>query len=109
MAPSFELRLESSDELLAVARRRKKSATSSYLISSGGSAGEVTRDDDELSGKVRQCCFLGSRVVLRTLTCWGCCRDPTCVSTAAFAMACQPLLRTQLPAWLELACHALDP
>jgi hypothetical protein len=53
MAPSFELRLESSDELLAVARRRKKSATSSYLISTGGSAEAVTRDDEELSGKVR--------------------------------------------------------
>jgi hypothetical protein len=54
MAPSFELRLESSDELLAVARRRKKSATSSYLISTGGSAEAVTRDDEELSGKVRE-------------------------------------------------------
>lgn len=52
MAPSFELRLESSDELLAVARRRKKSATSSYLVSTGGSAEAVTRNDEQLSGKV---------------------------------------------------------
>lgn len=53
MAPSFELRLESSDELLAVARRRKKSATSSYLISTGASAAAVTRGDEELTGKVK--------------------------------------------------------
>ncbi|WIA33238.1 hypothetical protein OEZ86_006380 [Tetradesmus obliquus] len=53
MAPSFELRLESSDELLAVARRRKKSATSSYLISTGASAAAVTRGDEELTGKLK--------------------------------------------------------
>jgi hypothetical protein len=62
MAPSFELRLESTDELLALARRRKKSATSSYLISTGGSAAAVTRDDDELTGKVSKCVLRACRM-----------------------------------------------
>lgn len=49
---TFEVRLEASDQLLAVARRRKKSATSSYLISMGSDAGSVTREDEQLVGKV---------------------------------------------------------
>lgn len=76
MGQHFELRLESTDECLAVARRRVKSATSSYVIgltSSGCSSGSSTptsshdghssssslrRDDPEVVGKVSTvfCC-----------------------------------------------------
>lgn len=52
MAPSFELRVEATDELLAVARKRKKSAKSSYLISMAGSAASIKRDDDQVVAKV---------------------------------------------------------
>jgi hypothetical protein len=72
MGQHFELRLESTDECLAVARRRLKSATSSFIIglpgsscSSGSSTPSSTRsahdgngsatlrrDDPEVAGKV---------------------------------------------------------
>eukprot|EP00878_Enallax_costatus_P040693 GHUV01047042.1.p1 GENE.GHUV01047042.1~~GHUV01047042.1.p1 ORF type:complete len:282 (+),score=98.28 GHUV01047042.1:171-1016(+) len=52
MAPSFELRIEVSDESLAVARKRKKSAKSSYLISMEGNAASIKRADDQLVAKV---------------------------------------------------------
>ncbi|KAF8067363.1 LIMR family protein [Scenedesmus sp. PABB004] len=45
---AYELRLEATDELLAVARRRVKSARSSYLISAGPLASAVTRGDAQL-------------------------------------------------------------
>lgn len=71
----FELRLESTDECLAVARRRMKSATSSYIIGlsscssgsstpssssghdgsssgGGGGASSLRRDDPVVVGKV---------------------------------------------------------
>lgn len=69
----FELRLESTDECLAVARRRVKSATSSYVIGlsssscssgsstpsgspshhdGGSSSSSLKRDDPEVIGKV---------------------------------------------------------
>lgn len=77
VAQHFELRLEATDECLAVARRRVKSATSSYVIGLSGSAGgcsssgtstpssapsqhdcssgsSLRRDDPEVIGKVRQ-------------------------------------------------------
>ncbi len=74
VAQHFELRLEATDECLAVARRRVKSATSSYVIGLSGSAcsssgtstpssapsqhegssgGSLRRDDPEVVGKVR--------------------------------------------------------
>lgn len=72
MGQHFELRLESTDECLAVARRRMKSATSSFIIglpgsscSSGSStpsssrsvhdgnrSAALWRDDPEVVGKV---------------------------------------------------------
>lgn len=82
MGQHFELRLESTDECLAVARRRVKSASSSYIIgltssgcrsgsstpcsdpsqhgggragssgSSGGGGSSLRRDDPEVVGKV---------------------------------------------------------
>jgi hypothetical protein len=74
MGQHFELRLESTDECLAVARRRVKSATSSYVIGLAGSscssgsstpsshghregssspmAASLRRDDPEVVGKV---------------------------------------------------------
>jgi hypothetical protein len=80
VAQHFELRLEATDECLAVARRRVKSATSSYFIglsgsgcgsNSGsstpssarsqqqldnGSSSPLRRDDPEVVGKVRTDC-----------------------------------------------------
>lgn len=55
MAPNFELRVEASDELLAVARKRKKSTSSSYLISMEGDGASIKRGDEQLVAKVSGC------------------------------------------------------